>query len=305
MPINIGRCPGVAEVRIDHDACTKCALCVQVCAGGPLYMQDGKVQVDQSRGFGCVACGHCVTICPKGCIEVAGRDLLPSDVLPMPPQESRASYDQLQSLLLARRSVRLFQDKEIEREVIHKIIAAASTAPMGVPPSEVGVLVFAGRSEVAEFKDDLLQGLRASKWMFSRWGIALMRPMMGKEGADAMREFVVPVVEMYEKKDAEGQDWFFYDAPLALYFYGSPCADPADPVIAGTYAMLAGESLGLGTCVLGFPPPIMKFSKKLRQKYGLPKRFQSGMALVLGYPLLRHPRAIKRRFAEVRYFGSE
>ena len=68
--------------------------------------------------------------------------------------------------------------------------------------------------------------------------------------------------------------------------------------------MLAGESLGLGTCILGFPPPILKFNKKLQQEYGLPKRFQSGMAVVFGYPLLRHQRAIKRRFADVRFFGQ-
>ena len=55
-------------------------------------------------------------------------------------------------------------------------------------------------------------------------------------------------------QDRQGVDWFFYDAPLALYFYASPYADPADPLIPATYAMLAGESLGLGTCMLGFRP---------------------------------------------------
>ena len=32
-----------------------------------------------------------------------------------------------------------------------------------------------------------------------------------------------------------------YDAPLAMYFYGTPYTDSADPIIAAAYAMLAAE----------------------------------------------------------------
>ena len=39
-----------------------------------------------------------------------------------------------------------------------------------------------------------------------------------------------------------GVNWVTYDAPLAIYFYGSPYCDPADPIVAATYAMLAAEA---------------------------------------------------------------
>ena len=51
---------------------------------------------------------------------------------------------------------------------------------------------------------------------------------------------------------------YLYDAPVALCFYGSPCCDPAGPVIAATYAMPAAESLGLGTCMIGGNDPFIQ-----------------------------------------------
>jgi hypothetical protein len=109
------------------------------------------------------------------------------------------------------------------------------------------------------------------------------------------------MLDAYVDQDGQGVDWFFYDAPLALYFYASGYADPADPLIPATYAMLAGESLGLGTCMLGFPAYAIQYHRKLRAKYNLPQKIQPGIVVIFGYPALRHSRALKRRFAQVQY----
>ena len=47
-------------------------------------------------------------------------------------------------------------------------------------------------------------------------------------------------------------DLLFYGAPCVLLFHQSPYADPVDGHIACTYAMIAAESLGLGTCMIGW-----------------------------------------------------
>jgi hypothetical protein len=83
---------------------------------------------------------------------------------------------------------------------------------------------------------------------------------------------------------ARGEDWLFYDAPLVLHFYGSAYSDPADCAIAASLAMLAGESLRLGCCMLGFPGYIFRYSKPLREKYALPSKIQPGLTVVFGYP---------------------
>ena len=302
MSLDFGRVKGTADVVIDYDTCNACGLCVKVCKGAPLYMEEGIVKVDQSRLFGCIACGQCVCICPLNCISVTGRELHPKDVIDMPSREGRATYTQLMDLMLARRSVRNFKEREVEPYAVDNIVEAVSTAPMGIPPSDVNILVFRGRGKVSAFRDDLLEVLCSWKRMYSPAALTVMRPFMGKEDYESYKAFVIPAIDLYIETASKGEDWFFYNAPLAMYFYGSAYSDPADPYIAATYAMLAGESLGLGSCTLGFPGYAMKYGKKLRQKYGLPRKIQPGIVIIFGYPEFRYKRALKRRLAGVRHF---
>ena len=299
MGLDIGRGGGVADVAIDYARCTTCGLCARVCKGGGLYLVGDKVVVDQERYFGCFGCGHCVAICPQACITVNGRDLGPEDVLDLPPRETWASYHQLRGLMAARRSVRDFTDRPVTPEVVASILDAASSAPMGLPPSEVGVVVLNGRERVRAFRNDLLDTIRSTRWIFHPAMLALMRPFMSKESHAMLKSFVGPAIDAYVELDEQGEDWFFYDAPLAMCFYATPFADPADPIIAATYAMLAAQAQGLGSCFLGFPAYYIKQSAKLKAKYGFPKRMQPGTVLIMGYPVLTFRRALRRRFADV------
>jgi nitroreductase len=93
-----------------------------------------------------------------------------------------------------------------------------------------------------------------------------------------------------------------YDAPLALYFYGSPYTDPADPIIAATYAMLAAESLGLGTCMLGAIHPFIQSGKaadKFRKKQGIRFKSKEGLFLIIGHAKVKFKQGINRSFANV------
>lgn len=297
MALTFGRAPGLATVEVDATRCTGCGLCARVCKGGPLQLEGGKVAVVSGTLFGCIACGHCMAVCPREALRVTGRDMTPQDVIAVPPD--KATFQALDGLMLARRSVREYLDKDVPRELIEKIAEAASTAPMGLPPSEVSLLVVAGKEKMEAFRKDLMEAVRSSRWMFSPVVLALMRPFIGKANYQMMRDFVAPAAEEFLRREAEGQDWLLYDAPLAIYFYPSQYGDPADASIAATYAMLAAESLGLGTCMLGFPGPLIAHSRKLRAKYGIPAKSKTGLTVVFGYPAIQFHRALKRRFAEV------
>jgi ferredoxin len=300
MSVPTSRASGTAEVIIDQERCTVCGACVSVCKGGPLYIDNHRLMVDQELGFGCIACAACAAVCPTDAIRISGRDLFPDDIYPVPPASERGSYDALNALMVSRRSTRAFTQQEIEPELIERILAAASTSPVGIPPSDVSVLVFRSRASIAALRIDLMHAIRHWPKIFSPTLMKILRPFIGKVNADMFAGFIRPAVKTFLEKWAEGKDWLFYNAPLVLYFYGSAYTDPADAVVAATHAMLAGESHGLGTCMLGFPGYIIQYSGSVRKKYSLPKLNQPGLAVIFGYPKYRVRNAVKRRFKEVR-----
>lgn len=300
MPIMTRRAKGNADVIIDHENCTLCGLCVEVCKGKPLYIENEKVQVDQSILFGCIGCGQCAAVCPKKCITVEGRELSASDLFDLPPKPARANYDQFMALLQSRRSTRAFKEREVEPEVVQKIIDAVATAPMGLPPSEVHITVLQGFARVEEFSRDMTEVFLSRKWMFSPLMLALMRPFLGKEAYELMKTFAAPLPDFFAGKWAVNEDWLLYGAPLAMYFQTSPTADPIDFAVAGTYAMLAAESLGLGTCMIGSIAPFLKNKTRVNEKYGIMTGNFQGIMIIFGYPKFKYTRGLCRSLGGVR-----
>jgi ferredoxin len=285
---------------IDGATCTGCGLCVKACPDGVLTLHDGRPHAGPGEFLGCIACGHCVCVCPTGSITVAGRGMTADDAFELPQALRRATADQLDALLAARRSIRRFENREIDRSLIDRILATTSTAPMGIPPSDVGVVVFHGAERVQAFAADACDAFRRMGWFFSPVMLTLMRPFLGKENYLAMRDFVKPLLRTLVEKRSEGEDWFTYDAPAALLFHHGPMADAADCSIAATYAMLAAESLGLGSCMLGTTVGLNN-SKPFKAKYGIPPKNKFGVALVIGYPAENFRRGVRRRLASVKF----
>lgn len=300
MAIKTTRTQEVAQVQIDHSRCKACGLCATVC-GMTLYMDGGRVCIDQNKLFGCMGCAQCVTVCPEGCVTVVGRTLSEDDVLQLPPVQERASYESMQALLVARRSVRKYLEREVEAEKIAKILEAAAAAPMGLPPSDVSVLVLGSREKVRQFSFDFIDYIAVKRWMFSAPMLFLLRPFIGKENIEMMTDFVKPFIDFAIEGKRHGQDYILYGAPLAMLFQASPYSDPADPHIAATYAMLAGEAMGLGTCMIGAVAPMIKYAPGLKAKYNIRPDMRSGLVVLFGYPAVRYIRGIRRTFANVDY----
>jgi ferredoxin len=303
MAIPTSRTNQKAEIRLCHEKCTNCGLCVSVCKDFNLVMESNKVKINNNPLFGCIGCGHCMAICPAGAIEIQGRTLSPENLFNLPSSEKAANYDQLFNLFARRRSIREFQTKEVEVALVEEILAAARTAPMGLPPSDVNVLVLDTKEKTRAFAYDFCEYLNGMKWFVSDWFVAIMRPFWGKVNDEMFRGFIKPVFNVYTAKMSEGINLVNYDAPLAMYFYGSPYTDPADPIIAATYAMIAGESLGLGTCMLGTVHPLIqngKKARKFREEHGIKYTSREGLFVVFGYPAVKYKKGIKRTFASVK-----
>jgi len=302
MAIPTTRTKEKARIYIDTDKCTGCGTCVEVCKDFGLTLANGKAKVSETPWVGCIACGHCMAVCPCEAIAINGRTLSPSDMFDLPPVEKIANYEQLLALFKRRRSIREFTERNVEPEIVEKILQAAATSPMGIPPSDVNVLVFDTKEKNRKFSEDFCEYLKGMKWLVSNWFLLLMRPFWGKINDELFRKFMRPVFDIYIGKMEKGVNLLNYDAPLAIYFYGSPYADPADPIIAAITAMYAAESLGLGTCMIGSIHPLIQYggkAKKFRAKYGIKHKSQEGVFVIFGYPSVKYGKGLKRTFASV------
>lgn len=142
--------------------------------------------------------------------------------------------------------------------------------------------------------------------MVTPTGLFFMRLFYGKENGEMFRDFIKPLIDTYVGYMKKGENLVTYEAPLGLYFYGSPYTDPADPLIAATYAMTAAESLGLGTCMLGGIHPFIqsgKAARKFREKYGIRFKSREGLFLIIGHPRVKYQNGIKRIFANVDFLN--
>lgn len=304
MAIPTSRTKEKGEIRVNKEKCIGCGKCVEVCKDFSLILKDNKVTISDNPAFGCIGCGHCMAICSTGAIQIFGRTISPDDLFVLPSVENAANFGQMFDLFKKRRSVREFLDKPVEPEVIEKVLDAAKTSPMGLPPSDVNVLILDSKEETRKFAEDFCEYLKKMQWLVSSWFLTLMRPFWGKENAEMFMGFVKPMFDVYLKNMEEGINLVNYNAPLAMYFYGSQYTDPADPIVAATTAMYAAESLGLGTCMLGGVHPLIqngRKARKFREIHGIKNTSREGLFVIFGYSSIEYKKGIKRTFASITF----
>ena len=297
MPVIHSLYREAGAVTVDDSACIRCGECAAICPGEVLALEGGCIRVRADSPFGCLACGHCMMVCPKSCISVTGRGLSPDDLRPMPVPEAKASAEGLAALMQARRSVRRFTGQEVPQPLLDRVVAMAATAPMGIPPWDVGCVTVSGRGNVRALANRIIAAYEKMMFLFKPWTLTLMRPLLGRAAYDQFLHFILPLAKTYIRHRREGHDVLFYDAPALLLFHHSPYADAGETYIACTYAMLAAESLGLGSTMIGAAAPIIQRDRALCRILGIPDGNKPAIALILGYPATHFSRTVSRTFA--------
>ena len=207
--------------------------------------EDGRIRVCDDCFFGCIACGHCMMVCPAGSVTVTGRGVSPDDLLPLPPTEQRATADSLAALMLSRRSVRRFADKEVEAELLDESWRWLPPLRWESRRGMWGASFVRGRGTSARALRADRQGLRGDAESVQALGSGADAPVDEAVDLRAVQVVHSPARPRCSPRASRaGKDLLFYDAPAIIIFHRSPYADAVDAAIACTYAMLAAESLG-------------------------------------------------------------
>jgi nitroreductase/NAD-dependent dihydropyrimidine dehydrogenase PreA subunit len=262
---------------VDFGLCTRCGLCVQDCPARIIKQEGGAVpDIAPDQEPLCYQCQHCLAVCPTAALSILGRN--PADSIPL-TAGSLPSLDQASRYVRGRRTVRQYRDKNVESNLIQKLLATLANVPTGVNRRELTFTVI----------DD--------KAVMQRLRVQIYKALAAAGGTGRVPEYLNSAASAYFE---QGTDRVFRGAPHALIIsapLGAPCPRE-DVVLALAYFEFLAQSAGLGTVWWGMFKSIMESLPELKPLVNL-SGDHAYYAMLFGTPAIHYARTVQRDDAAV------
>lgn len=258
---------------VDPEKCKRDGVCVAECPAKIIELKEGGNAVPEPVDLAeerCIDCGHCVTVCPHDALS--HRSMSP-DQCPPVNKDWILDKERAEHFLRARRSIRTYKDKPVDKEIIAKLIDIARYGPSGHNSQPVKWLVVHDGGE-----------LREMAGMVADW----MRYMIKEQPEIAEPMGMKFVVESWDA----GSDRICRGAPHLIMTHAPKNLGPAQSAstIALTFLDLAAPSFGLGACWAGYFNYAATFWPPLQKALALPEGDVSLGAMMVGYPKYKYKR---------------
>ena len=200
-----------------------------------------------------------------------------------------------------RKSVRLYEQKPVPKDIINTIIEAGNLAPS------------TGNEELVEKDGKKIKITDYQPWRFVVVEnpefkqklfdtIEPIRANFYESMKDTMPEMYAQGMKLIEVMD-EPKDLVFYSAPVILYVIG-PVKNNIGCAMACENIMLAAVSFGLGSCYDGFGA-MVTHNPDVVQALGIKEGERIYGPILLGYPKANPSESQVRTFAELRHKKKE
>ena len=287
-------------IHIDEEKCTLCGLCISDCVRG--ILEEGGKAVRVTSPENCIRCGHCKAICPVDAPEFPALDA--SEFEPVPGRENYPEGDELLLFFRARRSIRQFEERSVEREKLEKIIQAGRFAPTGGNRQGLHYTVVHTPDKLLEVRDMNLDLLYSQAENIER-----AFELNSQTGEPVPQDYQVRrfyAGRWKEMKDLMGKgiDKLFYHAPVLVVLHINPEESTSAIVDAGLAAMqmaLMAETLELGTCFCGFFVFAVNESTEFKKTLNIPDKHIVPVSFVAGYPAVKYQKLVSRNPARVNW----
>jgi len=287
-------------IEIDVERCNNCGACWEVCPNFVIrpVEKDGRMVASAAHPDLCNGCGQCVAFCkPQAVLNDKFsyedlRELGPSDV----------TTEALKELMLSRRSVRKYLDKDVPDEMVEDLLEVATHAGTGGNSQSVGFIVIRDRDLLRRLEKVTLDtGWNAGlKYLDRRAPMAALRLLFGSELAGQFKRY--HDVFHYRMESGKLEGTIFRNAPVVLLAYddkttASGCENCA---IALRNIETLSLTMGLGTCWVGlFTFVAIKRHRSINRALGLASSKRVYGALLLGYPRYSRRIVIPRKKRQV------
>ncbi len=276
----------MVEIRIDQDKCNRCGACVALCSVTHVYTFENKKAkvLSPSR---CWECGQCVAVCPVDAIAHSSFSFKDCPMI----ERAENDLEKLIGYFKARRSIRVYQNKRVEREKVEALVNLARWAPSGGNRQAVSWLALDDAETIS---------------LLSKRTVSVL-----VKGAEDLRKSITHETDVQEKKGTlmqaktlehlgrrfkKGEDPIFFGAPVVLAAITPRSQFGRDDAVISGYTMqLAAAQMGLATCQIGYFIAGMVMDKELgKDILHIPDDREIQMVITLGYPKYKMRRAVFR-----------
>ena len=268
-------------IQVDHEKCKRDGICAAVC---PLKIIDfsdkEKVPVPTPQAAElCIDCGHCVAACPHGALSQ--RIMKPEDCEPVPAGWG-LEPEQVKALMRARRSIRTYKDKQVDREILTELIDMVRYAPSGHNFQPVKWLIVYDTDEVNRMAGIVID------WM---------RSLVSENSPLAELMHMDQILSDWDR----GINRVSRGAPHLIVAHAPPRNGiiPPTGIIAPAFLELAAPSFGLGTCWFGYFMFAATTWAPLIQALNLPEEHVCAGVMMVGYPKYKYHRIPLRNEADI------
>jgi nitroreductase len=241
-----------------------------------------------------------MAICPTKSIHIEGLDY-EKDFFDL--SKDRMDGAAFVNLLASRRSVRVFQDRPVPREILERIIEIIAMAPLSYPPHKVEVTVVQNRDTIEKGLPHMVEAYEnLLGWFAKPISRFFMRRKIKPETVTSLTEHLLPSLPFRVRDMKAGRDdTITRNAPAMLLFHAhrESGSHTEDIFIALTYGLLAAHALGLGATAIGMVPPVAERVPELRALFQIPPDNEVLASMIVGYPKYRFKRGIRRQLAAV------
>lgn len=268
-------------LTIDTEKCKQDGFCAPVCPSNIIRFAGAGHYPELVEGGeeSCIGCGQCVAVCPHDAITHGKVSLAGS---PRLDKGLRVGREQMVQFLRSRRTIRQYQERQVEKEELQALIDVARHAPSGGNRQPVQWIVIQDEKRLAQIREAT---------------ISFVREAVKGGGMPAYMEEVV-------------KSW---DAGEEVIMRGAPClvvATAASDAVTGmidltiglSYLELAAPSFGLGCCWGGFIRRAMTLVPEIKALAGIEEECVDFFPMMVGYPTTRYYRMPRRKEAKIVWF---
>ncbi len=284
--------------KIDQDLCTQCGICVARCI---LNFKEVDGVITTNAGMAtCSLCGHCMALCPTGAITHEKMDM--GNFIDL-QKKLPFDFDGFEHFVRARRSHRLFEDKEVPREHLEKLVDLCRYAPTGSNRQTLEIMIIQDRDKIQRLSDHTVDFFESRTGDLEKE--AREFEQAGKEIPQITKSALTmaDTLKMVVTARQFGMEVIFHRAPAVMLFHSpTETSTPKDDcVIASTTVSLAARTLDLETTYIGLFEFVANRYPPIVEELDLPPGHKVFSILILGYPKLKFLRTVDRKPMKVRW----